>query len=275
MWKFTILTVTTFINLVYSQQNSAIASIASILANVSVNPIKAAGGTGLNITTIETLPSANSPVMNMLIMSKTEGNKNKFVGIVGGEDYSINQVPWQVSIQQQGSHFCGGTLIDKKTVLTAAHCCIGHGASSLQIRAKSSKNNSGGVTSSVNEIRSHPSYNILSTNMDYCILKLVTPIITSYAKLPERANKKVADGTKCMVSGWGLRNQNANTAPNQQEVVIDFISKTKYNRLYGEKSPDFMMCASSPGKNSCQSLGKSSGKGERLVEIFKFLLTIR
>lgn len=45
-------------------------------------------------------------------------------GIVGGEyatDYSFN---YQVSIQLEGFHMCGGGIIANQYILTAAHCVI-------------------------------------------------------------------------------------------------------------------------------------------------------
>jgi trypsin len=57
--------------------------------------------------------------------------------IVGGSAASAGEFPFIVSLQRSGSHFCGGTLLNANTVLTAAHCAVGQTASSLTIRAGS------------------------------------------------------------------------------------------------------------------------------------------
>lgn len=42
--------------------------------------------------------------------------------IVGGQISERNSLPWMVSVQKEGEHYCGGALISDKYVLTAAHC---------------------------------------------------------------------------------------------------------------------------------------------------------
>lgn len=45
--------------------------------------------------------------------------------IVGGDNASPGQFPYQVSLRKNKSHFCGGSIIDSRTILTAAHCVEG------------------------------------------------------------------------------------------------------------------------------------------------------
>ena len=47
--------------------------------------------------------------------------------IVGGSSASHNEFPWQAAMiwrygHTKGEHICGGSLISKRFVLTAAHC---------------------------------------------------------------------------------------------------------------------------------------------------------
>lgn len=57
--------------------------------------------------------------------------------IVGGVAASAGDFPFIVSVQLSGSHFCGGTLLNANTVVSAAHCYFGRTGSSWRIRAGS------------------------------------------------------------------------------------------------------------------------------------------
>ena len=44
------------------------------------------------------------------------------VRVVGGVEAVPHSWPWMVSLQADGRHNCGGSLINSQWVLTAAHC---------------------------------------------------------------------------------------------------------------------------------------------------------
>lgn len=46
--------------------------------------------------------------------------------IVGGETTSIEKHPYQVSLLYYSLHTCGGVIINREYVVTAAHCTEGY-----------------------------------------------------------------------------------------------------------------------------------------------------
>ena len=44
-------------------------------------------------------------------------------GIVGGQDAVLGQFPHQVLWSFNGFVWCGGSIYNKSTIITAAHCC--------------------------------------------------------------------------------------------------------------------------------------------------------
>lgn len=45
--------------------------------------------------------------------------------IVGGTTANIAEFPWMVGMTKRGQFHCGGSLITRRHVLTAAHCLEG------------------------------------------------------------------------------------------------------------------------------------------------------
>ncbi|XPS73274.1 Trypsin [Ascochyta lentis] len=185
------------------------------------------------------------------------------VDIVGGTTAAAGEFPFIVSLQRSGSHFCGGTLLNSRTVVTAAHCTVGQTASSLTVRAGSLNRNSGGTLVRVSSITVHPSFSSSTLNNDVAIWKLATAIPTSstigYASLPA-ANSDPAAGSTTTVAGWGTTSSGGTSPTTLRKVDVPIVSRATCRQNYSvAEITDNMVCAglTAGGKDSCQ--GDSGG----------------
>ncbi|KAM8714785.1 hypothetical protein ACLKA7_001189 [Drosophila subpalustris] len=189
-----------------------------------------------------------------------------FGRIVNGEPTTIEAHPYQVSIQTtKGSHFCGGSLINEDTVVTAAHCMQSYKAAEMQVRLGSTERNNGGEVVSVKDFKFHEGYNSQLMINDVAVIKLSSPVRES-AKIRaiSLADKTPASGTPAVVSGWGTTCFLFCSSPNSLlEVEVELLQQKDcasdtYN--YGGKILDTMVCAHGADgakKDACQ--GDSGG----------------
>lgn len=54
--------------------------------------------------------------------------------IIGGDETEPGEFPWTISVKLNDQPICGGSLIDRSWVLTAAHCVVGYNPKNLTIR---------------------------------------------------------------------------------------------------------------------------------------------
>lgn len=54
--------------------------------------------------------------------------------IIGGDETAPGEFPWTVSVKLNGQPICGGSLIDRSWILTAAHCVVGYNPRNLTVR---------------------------------------------------------------------------------------------------------------------------------------------
>uniref|UniRef100_A0A8C0JBX4 Peptidase S1 domain-containing protein n=1 Tax=Chelonoidis abingdonii TaxID=106734 RepID=A0A8C0JBX4_CHEAB len=125
-----------------------------------------------------------------------------------GQDAKAGAWPWQVSVQINGFHICGGSLISESWVVSAAHCFI-FGQSRLHSFAL------------VKRIILHPSYNSVTHQADIALVELRNPVAFTATISPVSlldASVPVPAGDTCWVTGWG------NTSP-QSEPGLHYSVK--------------------------------------------------
>ena len=123
---------------------------------------------------------------------------------------------WQVSVregQSGGGHFCGGTILDEKTVMCAAHCfTTGQSMNGYYITAGITNRNSnnGAQTIAIANGVWNSAMPYSGNNNDFIILKLSSALSfnnnVGAACLPEPGFAPDTAGQTCFVSGWGTLN---------------------------------------------------------------------
>uniref|UniRef100_A0A8C9R459 Zgc:100868 n=1 Tax=Scleropages formosus TaxID=113540 RepID=A0A8C9R459_SCLFO len=174
--------------------------------------------------------------------------------IVGGQNAAPGSWPWQVSMRYQGSHVCGGSLINNQWILSAAHCFA-----LIRYELQDQGTNPNSVSVSVSSITVNPNYNGNTNDNDLALVQLSSTVSFSDYIQPiclAASGSTFYNGTETWVTGWG----NIQSGDLQLEVQVPVVGNGKCNCLYGPGSiTDNMLCAGllAGGKDSCQ--GDSGG----------------
>ncbi|KYG64447.1 trypsin [Bdellovibrio bacteriovorus] len=183
--------------------------------------------------------------------------------IVGGVEATPGEFPFIVSLQGSTGHFCGGSLIRKNWVLTAAHCVKGSTVRSVAIGLHDQKQISKAEVIKTKRVIPHPQYDDNNADFDYALIELqkdstYEPIAinTTEIEVPDASDGEIV----ATVAGWGATRENSYSLPSRlQKVDVPLVPHELCNKNYKNNITSRMLCAgyARGGKDSCQ--GDSGG----------------
>lgn len=189
-------------------------------------------------STLFTLALASSLAIGCAEMSDVDGDLGNVEKILGGKNTKAPQ--WMTSLQYNGQHFCGGTLIHKNWILTAAHCVDWLPKSEISVcvgRTKISGCRSQD-TSGVSRVIMHKKYseaNLLGGH-DIALLKLKKSFSNRDLSPLARRSDEPRSGKKVRAIGWGVSDYSKNdpTPDHLQRAGFPFLNNQDCADAWGD-----------------------------------------
>nr|KAF6402744.1 transmembrane serine protease 9 [Rousettus aegyptiacus] len=187
--------------------------------------------------------------------------------IVGGVAASLGEFPWQVSLRENGEHFCGAAVLGPGWLVSAAHCFSEFPGPAEWVAYAGTTRLSGSEASTararVAQVITHPAYNADTADFDVAVLRLRTPLPLGRHVQPvclPAASHAFPPRRKCLISGWGYLREDFLVKPEMlQKATVELLDQALCGSLYGHSLTDRMVCAGYLGGkvDSCQ--GDSGG----------------
>ncbi|XP_063158033.1 transmembrane protease serine 11E-like [Candoia aspera] len=186
--------------------------------------------------------------------------------IYGGTIAGEGEWPWQASLQLNGIHRCGATLISNSWLVTAAHCFrsvrdVRRWTSSFgaRIRPPTMRRNLRQII-----IHEHYANNVMNHEFDIAVVQISPPVEFTTAVhrvcLPE-ASYIFPENTTCVVTGYGALRDDGPSVGELRQTEVKIIGNEICNRreVYNGAISPGMVCAGylEGGSDACQ--GDSGG----------------
>ncbi|XP_041052134.1 coagulation factor IX-like [Carcharodon carcharias] len=221
-------------------------------------------------TTNITAASSTSNTTGAHNYSHVKSEASDDTRIVGGEECPKGECPWQAMLLDvtKKKGFCGGTILNEKWVITAAHCF--HYPLSFQVVVGEHNVNEIEGTETyheVEEVIKYPRYNASRSRYDHdiALILLKTPIqfnaFTIPICLPEKhfAEKVLMTQDYGMVSGWGQLANMGSTAALLHKINIPYVERSACKDSSKYSVTGNMFCAGNSDGNKDACKGDSGG----------------
>ena len=206
-----------------------------------------------------TLSSGEVKADNNKKMPKIEKVDLKIVG--GVEVNSPKKYPYIAH-----NNDCGASLVAPNVLLSAAHCAGFFSQSGVEIGRHDLNNyDEAYETFTVAEEVPHPSFNAITLDYDYMMIRLDG--FSSAHPVELDIDLSLDAGLDAVVMGWGTTSSGGSTSSVLLEAEVDLVSQEQCKAAYKDAAiTDRMICAARDGRDTCQGdsggpiIDKSSGK---------------
>lgn len=191
--------------------------------------------------------------------------------VIGGKNATLGQVPYQVSLQTSyGYHFCGGAIIDKNWIATAAHCLANKYVSDIMVATGTIEWEKPNATYYASSFHTHCRFNKPSSHNDIALIRLNSSIVFNERTQPiALPTEKMNEGDEVILTGWGSTELYGDIPDNLQIVYLKYLPHKKCKEMH-DNDPELdvgHMCTFTKyGEGSCH--GDSGGplvSGGKLV----------
>ncbi|XP_031831789.1 proclotting enzyme [Nomia melanderi] len=214
-------------------------------------------------------PIGTFPTLDTSQCGAKNGNQDQ-ERIVGGHNAEPGEWPWIAALFNAGRQFCGGSLIDDRHILTAAHCVSNMNpwdVARLTVRLGDynikTHTEIRHIERRVKRVVRHRGFNLRTLYNDVALLTLSEPVpFTEQIRpicLP--SGSQLYSGKTATVIGWGSLRESGPQPAILQEVSIPIWTNSECKSKYGAAAPggivDSFLCAGRVAKDSCS--GDSGG----------------
>nr|ABG02690.1 CG9897 [Drosophila melanogaster]ABG02691.1 CG9897 [Drosophila melanogaster] len=188
--------------------------------------------------------------------------------IINGNTVNIKDAPWYASIIVNSKLKCGGAIISKNYILTAAKCVDGYSARSIQVRLGTSSCDTSGSIAGICKVKVHSQYSSWRFDNNLALLKTCELLNTTDEIKPiERASKVPDDNSRANRISSGIEEKCFQLPVQLHGTQVRILSQKqcaadwKVIPFYLLKGiSDLTICTKSAGKGAC-----STDRGAPLV----------